>query len=226
MTRLTSTFAALGALLFSSSHSRGALHGQPVHVPAHAAPVIDGRLSSGEWAEAARYELSNGTELWFQHDDRYLYVALRGQRTMLGSLCVSHGDSVRVLHASMALGTAIYRRGDSAWSLLQPFAYTMRETDTTATTRAKRAAFLAEHGWIANTIPVGEQAIREYQIALSLLDPLRLDIAALYPQDERMHVTAWPAADDCASMELVSGNTPRQLRFQPARWAPLVLMSD
>ncbi|HSJ13019.1 MAG TPA: hypothetical protein VK939_01310 [Longimicrobiales bacterium] len=195
--------------------------------PTQAVPLIDGRVEEREWAGAAVTRLPDATEVLLLRDDEHVYVALRPPLPSLGSLCIQSGDEVRILHASMALGTAVYVREGPAWTLAQPFAYTMRESDDSDDTRRKRNAFLNEHGWVASTVPMASAGpALEYRIRRDLLDAERpsLGIVTL-TMDGQPALARLPVAldDGCARLELVQGSAPEQARFDPAAWLQLVL---
>ena len=80
-----------------------------VSVPRSRAVVIDGTMSSAEWRGSAIVRRPEG-DLLLRHDGRYLYVGVRTVRRGLPSLCVTRGSTVRVVHASYALGEVAYAK--------------------------------------------------------------------------------------------------------------------
>jgi hypothetical protein len=53
--------------------------GTPVNVPPGKKPVIDGKMTSGEWADAAVVTMvgtGGSGGLYFKHDTKYLYIAI------------------------------------------------------------------------------------------------------------------------------------------------------
>lgn len=191
--------------------------------------VLDGRLDSAEWAGAAVHTV-DGVTARLQHDGRHLYLAIAGPRFGFNSLCSVRGDSVRILHASAALGAVTYaRRGDGWTSRDTAFTYGMRDTATTAVAHAERAAYLAAHGWVANTVRMGGGLAQEFQIAIDGLGtPPRIALGRFVPvTGASPEIARWPAAvdstDGCVAPRLVSGYVPTLLRFDPARWVTLRL---
>ncbi len=149
------------------------------------------------------------------------------------SVCTARGDVVRALHASAALGSVTYdRSGDNGWIARETeFAYGMRNPDLTEQARGERLEYLSRHGWVGSTFRMGDGQVQELQIALDLLSTtprLALGYFATAP-DNTSTVIPWPGSlrpdDGCANDQLVRGNVPKQLRFEPADWATLKLAS-
>ena len=197
-----------------------------VRVPRGAAPAIDGRLAAGEWDAAARSPLPGGGEVLLMRDGDYLYIGMRAARTGFPSVCVQAGDTVRVLHASAALGTAVYVRDGEAWRLRSPFRWGMRNPALTPEAAAERQAHLREHGWLASTVRMGGRE-KEMQVPLRFISPgsVRLGLAYFSEEAGGPPVTAWPAelADGCAAEQMVRGFDVQELRFDSGRWTRLEL---
>lgn len=212
--------------LFAFASSLPLQHDHLVRVPHASGTEIDGRFLPGEWERAAVVSLHDGTELRLQHDGADLYVGLRAEQEILGSLCLLRGDTVEVLHASLALGRATYARAGGEWRLVEGFTYGMREADYSEATRTKRAAYLAAQGWVASTTRMGESTVREYRISGALLGSgaVRLGVAFLATGQEPLEAQGWPVRDDCAALELVRGATPQQLELRPLEWGRLELV--
>ena len=186
-------------------------------VPRSTAPVIDGTIAAEEWKGARRVELTNGGHALLLHDGTFLYIALRGPRTGIASLCMPQGNDVAILHASAALGTAVFKDG----LVTREFVWTNRDTKDTAA----RDKFLAAEHWFANATPRGH-VDREIQIAIDGRKEIPLTIAFLsFAPNEEQRIHVWPAAlaDACASMELASGKTEGTLEFDRETWGVLRL---
>ncbi len=186
-------------------------------VPRVSAPVIDGTVAAGEWRSAKRVELTNGGHALLQHDGTFLYIAIRGPRTGIASLCMPQGKDVAILHASAALGTAVFRDGHAT----REFVWTNRDTTDTAA----RDKFLAAEHWFANTTPRGH-VDREMQIAIAGRKEIPLTIAFMsFAPNEEQRIHVWPAElnDACASIDLASGKTEGTLVFDRAQWGVLRL---
>ncbi len=129
---------------------------------------------------------------------------------------VARGDTTRILHASAAVGDAVY----VGQGLRSEFKFALRTTDTGAVQRA----YLAEHRWVA-TNQAMSRTDREMQIDLELLDRTNRRLAlGLYrmPGDSSI---AWPAglADGCTATKTVQGYLPPSATFEREKWVRLIL---
>jgi hypothetical protein len=198
-----------------------------IHVPQGAAVVIDGRMNEAEWERAAVQRLPDGTILRLQHDGRYLLLGIEGGKQGFPSVCVAHGESVRVLHASAALGSVAYSRSQGDWTTGEnEFVYGMRNTELTEAARAERSEYLSRHAWLASTYRMGDGRAYELQISLSILpEKSGLAVAYFVPAGETGSIVRWPQSlapgDGCADDKLVRGHVPARLRFKPEQWAEL-----
>jgi hypothetical protein len=203
----------------------------PIDVPrmVPGAVVIDGVHEPEEWRRSVEVRLSDRSTVRLQHDGQYLYIAISGANRGFASLCSARGDTVKVLHASAALGAVTYTRNGADWrSPDTAFTYSMRSTDTTATGKAERRAYLERHGWVSTTVNMGRHLTHEMQIALDRLDtPPRIALGYFRIAGPDLSVLAWPeslpAAEGCIAQRLVSGYVPPNLQFRPADWAELRL---
>ena len=96
------TVVALAAVVVVEEEGSSRNQGS-ISVPRSGAVVIDGRLNADEWRGSAVVRRPDG-DLLLRHDGKYLYVGLRTAQRGLPSLCITRGNSVRVVHASYALG--------------------------------------------------------------------------------------------------------------------------
>lgn len=186
-------------------------------VPRGSATVIDGTIAAEEWKSATRVELTNGGHALLQHDGTFLYVAIQGPRTGIASLCMPQGNDVAILHASAALGTAVFKDG----IVTREFVWTNRDTKDTAA----RDRFLAAEQWFANATPRGHVE-REMQIAIAGRKEIPLTIAFMsFAPNEEQRIHVWPAGlkDACASIDLAAGKTAGTLTFDRAQWGVLRL---
>lgn len=194
-----------------------------IDVPRAAAPKIDGSIGADEWKDATRVELTGGGEAKLKHDGTFLYIAVKGPRQGIGSLCSVEGRSIRILHASAALGTAEF---DRAGKLKHGFTWTNRDTGPSEAAMAERRKFLDAEKWFANSTPAPPTAEREYQILIDGRKEIPMTLAFMSfasPEDMTMHF--WPAklADACADIRLARGSTDVEYTFDPKQWGALVL---
>lgn len=202
-----------------------------IEVPrATAAIAIDGRVDEAEWVRAGRDRLSDGSTIRLQHDGRHLYIAIEAVGSGFSSFCIASEKSVRILHASAALGAVTYTRDGTDWtSASKAFDYGMRNPALTDAARAERAAYLNEHGWVASTEPMTKGRSQELQIELSGLgrEPRIALGFFVIGSGNTTSVATWPksmpATDGCAAPRLVSGYVPTPLRFDADSYAVLRL---
>jgi len=187
-----------------------------LQVPRGIAPTIDGSIAADEWNDAARVELTNGGEAHLKHDGMFLYIAITGAGNGIGSLCAVDGKDIRILHASAALGTAVFRDGKAT----RGFTWTNRDTGD----MAARKRFLDAEQWFANATPRANPE-REYQIRIDGRKEIPLTLAFLSIDGDATKMHVWPAEvdDACADAKLAGGWTEGQFVFDPQRWGVLAL---
>lgn len=200
------------------------IEGKPIDVPQAAKAVsIDGVINEEEWSDALRQELTGGGELFLKDDGSHLCIGVRGLKQGWGHVYVWGADAVYVFHASAALGTAIYRKGEAgAWNAAQSFSWTLRGATQSAEARNE---FLKSHNWLANNNSMGNHRELEFKVARNILtsDPR---IAVVYASSATSP-QFWPTTikDDCLKQELVFGNAPSGLHFDKKLWARLAFKS-
>lgn len=194
--------------------------------------VIDGKIDAAEWDGAVIHKFADGSVIRLRHDGRHLFLGLTSTRKGFPSVCTARGDVVRVLHASAALGSVTYERSADGWITRDAeFAYGMRNPDLTEQARGERLEYLSRHGWVSSTFRMGDGQTQELQIALDQLSTtptLALGYFAIGTENTGT-VIPWPGSlrtdDGCVNEQLVRGNVPKQLRFEPTEWATLKLAS-
>lgn len=225
-----SVTAAGGACALLAAGLTVSAAGPRIDVPRGAPIAIDGTIDPTEWDGAVMQRLPDGTQLRLRHDGSHLFLAITATTQGFSSVCVvSRDDTVRVLHASAALGSLTYARDGESWRTRETeFVYGMRNTALTDQARAERSAYLSSHGWVASTSEMGGGFAQEVQIAVATLSTTpRLALGRFAMKDRSGDVHPWPASmrkdDGCANDKLVRGFVPRALAFEPAEWASLNL---
>lgn len=212
--------AILVLLVAGAAAAFSNLDSRKVDVPRTAKAIaIDGVIDNEEWSDALRQELTGGGELFLKDDGSHLCVGVRGLREGWAHVYVWGADAVYIFHASAALGTAIYRKGEGEnWQAAQSFSWALRGTEQSAEAREE---FLKSNRWLANNNRMGSRRELEFKIARDRLtdDP---HIAVVYASNANSP-QYWPATikDDCLKQELVYGNTPPTLQFDKSQWARL-----
>lgn len=194
-----------------------------VTIPAAPVPRLDGRIDDSEWAQAIQQDLTGGGYLYLQHSGNYLYVAMRGVEPGWGHVYVLDGDSLRVLHASAALGMAVYPQHSGDPSLLRRgFVWQMRDPSMNPEAQEVRKAYLDEHGWVATTGGMGTPEDVEYQIDKRLLGSASV-LAVVYAATPETPLY-WPASlqDATLDADLIRGTPPERQTFDPTGWQQVV----
>lgn len=221
----------LAGLILTAPILAALREGPVVNVPRTSSAVtVDGRINDGEWRGASSERLADGSTLRMQHDGQYLYIAVAPARQGFVSVCATRNDSVRVLHASAALGAVSYAHSSSGWNSRDTaFTYGMRAPDTTEAVRLERRAYLERHGWVSSTVTMTDGRSTEMQISLSEFDAnprLALAWYSFQPGTE-IPIVGWPGSlrqnEGCLASDLVRGYVPRGLAFSLAEWAELRL---
>lgn len=184
----------------------------------------DGRITDPEWKNARAAPLGADGSVAFLEDGGTLHVALAGGNDGIASLFLHDGDRVFVLHASAALGTAIFERDSGGhWRNTQDFTWEARQPDDAAA----REAFRAKHGWLANVTPPrpGQPpgGDREFLVDLPRFRksaPLKVAAGYLHLREDGQSVDAWPASvrDAVTSVPLHQGVVTGESVFTPETW--------
>lgn len=216
-----STLLLLAAALLAFSHSASAFEfTTTLPAPRGTTPTIDGERSEGEWDDAVRVEFLGGGEMYLKHDDDFLYILIEATRKGIASICVERSAGISILHASAALGTADYKGRFDNSQLETGFRFELRDTGTSLDARKARKTFLSKELWFANTSKYGSP-LRELQISLDIgAEHGRIPMAVTWFMVDEGLVAYWPEdlSDGCLNLELIKGNNPTPLDFQPHRW--------
>jgi hypothetical protein len=140
---------------------------------------------------------------------------------IVGNVFIQQGDEIRIMHASAALGTAIYARGEERWQQTQAFNWRCRRTDWSDAAQAEREAFLQDEGWTSINARMGTPNELEYQIKVSG-PSLRLAANLLRSSDPDAKIP-WPSDLDDDCVKPTPGGLPPQMSFSPDQWAAIDL---
>ena len=198
--------------------------GPSLSVPQGEPPVIDGRISAGEWEGASVEPFADGGELAFIYHGGALYLAMRAGTTgmIAGNVLLARGDEITILHASAALGTGIYRREAEGWRLVQGFTWRCRDTGESQAARDEREAFLREEGWVATNSYIGAPNELEYRIETTG-EGLRLAANYILASEPGVKIP-WPEGLDDGSVQPTPRGLPEQLGFSPEQWARIAIL--
>jgi hypothetical protein len=165
-----------------------------------------------------RAAMTGGGQVAIEQDGDVIRVSLIGPRAGLASLCLASGAEVRILHASAAVGEAVYAKAADRWELKQSFEWQLRDSPQAGrATRYQVDRFLAEHGWVANASAAGSPK-RDFRIRLR--DERQFLAVTFLAVAEPMGVSHWPptVADDCRLQAIAQGYLPQRAAFRPDTW--------
>jgi hypothetical protein len=158
-----------------------------------------------------------GGDVTLRLSQEELHVTVTGPRAGLASLCIGDESRVRILHASAAVGEAVYERSGAQWVLTSKFEFKLRDTRTGGPTESDRAQYRSSMGWVANASRTGEGA---RNFAVHLTERIRFVGVTFLATDQPMAVSYWPASmdDGCREIKVAQGYLPDTAQFRPAGW--------
>ena len=161
--------------------------------------------------------MTGGGEVTLREDKDGLRLTVTGPRAGLASLCVGDESRVRILHASAAVGEAIYERSGEQWVLKSGFEFKLRDTRNGPPSETDRAQYLSTMGWVANASRAGDP-VRTFIVQRS--ERIRFVGVTFLTTADPMAVSHWPASmdDDCRAMKIAQGYLPDSAHFRPAGW--------
>ncbi|MBU1050294.1 hypothetical protein KKG90_09765 [Candidatus Bipolaricaulota bacterium] len=193
----------------------------PVIVPRGSAPVLDGELSPDEWSDAFSISLNSDSTLFLKHAEGFLYLAVQATTMGVPSPLIVRNGIIHVLHASAALGTALYVPEEDAWILSQSFIWQCRARGFSQAALAERNQFLESEGWLGTIGYLGSPNTFEFQI---LLDEGPLQMLFLFLETTTpLQLLSWPIDPMLALpyTEIITGPIPQRLTFHVEEWATL-----
>jgi hypothetical protein len=185
---------------------------------------LDGIINKAEWAGAKEHDLSSGGKLYILHNEDAVYFGIKGTAPGWAHIYLAWKDSVKVLHASAALGAQLYTAEKDNWIRQNKFTWENRERIYDQKLVQQQELYFQKNGWCANNNNTGDKLTLEYKIDIKRFGDSGLRFAALFTTDATS-LSFFPATlnDDTLLKELVSGNGPDSLRFKPLTWASIKL---
>lgn len=158
-----------------------------------------------------------GGDVSMRLDGDVLHVAVNGPRTGLASLCIGDDSRVRILHASAAVGEAVYEKSGQGWARKSNFEWKLRDSRTAPLTNADTERVLNELGWVANPSAAGSPA-RAFTLRLTERS-LFVGVTFLTTNDP-IAMSYWPESmnDGCREMKVGQGYLPDTTDFRPSTW--------
>ena len=182
-------------------------------------PVIDGTLDSGEWDNAIRTHLSDGSDIFWLYSDGYLYVGVNSDRIGAANLAlIREDDQVWILHSSAALGSAIYEQQTENWNLIQDFSWCCRS----ASVFTEREQLFQEEGWQANIGYQGTEGQVEYQVAVERGE-IQIALMYLYA-DGSDGFSYWPDHLSDEAVGQLQGRREKTEYFSLGEWMTVLLV--
>jgi len=178
---------------------------------------LDGILNDNEWKNAKEYRLSGGGKLLIKKENKELYIAMAGDKQAWAHVYLYSLDTIRVMHASAALGEAKYIRQNDLWRSIETFQWALREKEYNDELVRKQQDHYQKHGWVANNNNMGNGMTFEFKLNLSHPDPVYFAcVLAQVP----LELSYFPGSlsDNTILPKLVQGYTPDSLQFDPALW--------
>jgi hypothetical protein len=142
-----------------------------------------------------------------------LRIVVSGEKPGIASVFIANGEVIKVLHASAALGTAVYERDGKRWKSVRGFEYSCRDPNDTAA----RQRFFAREGWLSD---VSSRPIhhRVFSLGNKLIGQgARMAIVHfVFPKGVKVQPAS--TRDDTSNPEILRGQTPALMSFDPATW--------
>ncbi len=168
--------------------------------------------------------MKNGGTVFFRYDGNHLFVGVRGPEYGWSHLYVSEEKvpGVLVYHASAALGMTSYQPDKAGkWQPSNPFSWSLRDRVLNPEVQKKMDDYLAKNFWVANNNNTGSRNEIEFKMKPR---GSKVRVAVVFAVGESgRYFFPENLADDTINDNLVRGNTPADLKFDPAQWATIIL---
>lgn len=223
-----SAFPAFALLLAGATthlFSQAVAKAPEINLAMATAVTTDGKMEDAEWKGAPSFPMKNGGTAFFRYDGEYLYVGVRGPAQGWSHLYINEGADTGVLvyHASAALGSTTYRPGkDGKWQSSNSFSWELRDRIFGPELQKKMDDYLAKNFWVANNSNTGNKNEIEFKVKPRGDKPVRVGLVFAIGEKGRYYFPE-TLSDDTIKDDLVRGNTPADLKFDPVQWATVTL---
>jgi hypothetical protein len=167
-------------------------------------------------------ELDYARHLYLKQNGGYLFLGIDSGTMGYGSVCIERDEQVLVLHASAALGTAVFMRDGESWLRTRQFSWCCRETAP----GPRQVQHLEDEGWLASIVYMGISDEMEYQIVM----PADGLVMAVVHQTGQSVTSAlrWPETidDDCLGLVGILDDPPERLDFSPETWPVFIAVGE
>ena len=169
---------------------------------------------------------SDGSQVSLLVGGNRLYLSIHDKPldVIIGNVYINRDEAVSILHASAALGSAVYKKAGESWTITKDFSWSCRDYSNSEEAREEREAFLQQEGWIASIAGMGNIDGLEYQIDLTGASmPIAI---AIHKESDPSVVFVWPAGTQDDSLDQFVSDFPASLSFSPEEWAKIALTPD
>lgn len=180
----------------------------------------DGVIDKKEWEGAIEHSLTDGGRMLYKRQENVLYIAMISKAKSWGHVYISDGESIKILHASAALGSIPYKNSNGAWVCTDTvFKWEFRDRIFNDESSAKMNEYYKKNGWVANNINIGDGKTIEFKIALTSMSK-RIEHIAFVMADYDVKLQWHPSTlnDDTVLPKLVQGYAGTNMNFKPNTW--------
>ena len=179
---------------------------------------LDGIIGDNEWKGAIEYNLAGGGKMMLKKSKNELYVAMVSGKKGWAHVYLYYNDTVRIFHASAALGEARYVKQKGVWHPVQSFSWALREKDYNSELVKKQEDHYSKNGWVANNNNMGNGMVFEYKLKNSDINSTLSFACAMIETPMEIHYFPITLSDNTILEKLVQGYTPDSLEFNIGSW--------
>jgi hypothetical protein len=180
----------------------------------------DGVIDKKEWEGSIEYSLTDGGRVLYKRVENVLYIAMISKAKSWGHVYISNGESIKILHASAALGSILYKSSNGAWVNTDTvFKWEFRDRVFNDESSAKMNEYYKKNGWVANNINIGDGKTIEFRIDLMTMSK-KIEHIAFVMADYDVKLQWHPSTlnDDTVFPKLVQGYASANMNFKPDTW--------
>ncbi len=199
--------------------------------PANAAGItLDGTLDAAEWGEFDEESVARGGLVKFRQDKDHLIIGIKSNLRSVGHVYLFDGERIQVLHASASLGKAVYAKEGRMWKRQSDFEWAVRDPrirerlNISTDHGEEQQAYLAEQGWLVNTMMMGEESEIEIMLSKKILGEGTRLALGFHHRDARgrQNIVHFPSGANVAppayEEPLFYGSAPETASFRTKNW--------
>ena len=158
-----------------------------INIPVGTPAVIDGQIDPGEWENAAKQELSDGSQMYLMYAEDALYLAVDAKVQGIVNLGVLRNGELWILHSSAALGSAVFQLVDQGWRMSKTYDWCCRMNSS----EVGYQNLLATEGWLSTNQYQGDTKQTEFLVQIPVDE---ITIAVTYLFMDGSGTSFWPQA--------------------------------